>query len=71
MYVTDLAGDCSSETGDGSESYNDGRGTDAHMMSPEQGYQTQDGVWTLFVDNKSCARKLNMINKDVTTVIGK
>lgn len=40
-------------------------------MYPMHGYATHDGEHVLFVDMHSCARKLKLSSKLVTTVIGK
>ena len=63
-----IAGNCNRAKG--SNQYNDGTGTNAHMVFPVHGYVTKDDNFLLFVDMHSCARKLNLNNYQVTTVIG-
>jgi len=50
--------------------YADGLGSLADVVVPEHIYQTRDGSRILFVDTKSCARVVNRISGQVTTILG-
>ena len=49
----------------------DGIGTSAQIKTPEHIYQAKNSDVIYFVDDKSCARKVNISAQHVTTEIGK
>lgn len=67
IYVA-LAGDLTRSKD--TNSYNDGVRANAHIMNPEHAHQTEDGLYILFIDSKSCARRMSTSNLAVQTVIG-
>ena len=67
LFHVVLAGTCGRSLGPGK--FNNGVGSRAHMVFPHYAKAISDAV--LFVDDASCARKLQLDTLQVSTVIGK